>query len=390
MITFIAQNRRSVANMFITTLTLICLAAIPAAANAAPLQAAVVRADQPPFQYKASASVQKGLDLLKKYGLPESALKDLVGILSDEAALTKLLGGLKSIKLTDAQIADFVKEAHALATDKTDPLTTAAFQAFVADGMSISLKDKKIAVKDEAKLAILAGTTSKLGKTTRNSLTDIAAALSKAEPTLSAQDIQDLMFWFALGYDQVYFEVFQVFSTRAELTYYGVSDDVIKTITEHFDDQNATDAELAKAGLPTDIKQTMLDTYHQKLEELGPQACGCAALQAIALTAKAILEENGVSLADQLKIQQAFEKGDLDGAAALAAGAGVPVEQLVQLKEAIAEVQTLAGNDYKEFMAEETAALQEETQQPDAIENDIDTEAGQPPLTEPADHPGEG
>ena len=255
MSTFVAANRRKVTNLFITAFTLVSLVAIPVAVSAAPAKpvvnnAAARQADKAPFKFLASTAVQKGLDLLKKYGIPESTLKYLVGSLSDGKELTTALKGLKLIKLTDAQIAAFVKEADALATDKQDPLTTKAYETWVANGMARSIKAKKIAPKDTAKLAVLGGAASKTGKITgTKSLTDISAALKQAEPTLSDKDIEELLFWFDVGYNQLYLEVYQVFYLEQELEYYDVSPEVIQTIIEHFDDPQATEAELAKAGV---------------------------------------------------------------------------------------------------------------------------------------------
>ncbi len=394
MSTFVAANRRKVTNLFITAFTLVSLVAIPVAASAAPAKpvvnnVAARQADKAPFKFLASTAVQKGLDLLKKYGIPESTLKYLIGSLSDSKELTKALIGLKLIKLTDAQIAAFVKEADTLATDKKDPLTTKAYETWVANGMARSIKAKKIAPKDTAKLAVLGGAPSKTGKITgTKSLVDISAALKQAEPTLSDKDIEELLFWFDVGYNQLYLEVYQVFYLEQELEYYDVSPEVIQAIIEHFDDQQATEAELAKAGVSDSISQRMLDAYHEKLDELGPQACGCAALQAIAMTTKALFEENGVSLADQIKIQEAFAKGDLAGAAQLAGAAGVPTDQLVELQQAISEVQALAGADYKAYMEEQAAKTQANADET-ALDLAIEHDAQEPQPPEPAEEPAE-
>jgi hypothetical protein len=387
----VSSRRLPFLNLFAAAAMSFGLAVLPVAANAASAKTATSnaivgrQAAKDPFQFKASASVQKGLDLLKKYGIPESALKNLITVLCDKAEVTKVLKGLKLIKLTDAQISEFADAAYLLATDKKDPLTSEAFKTWVADGMSVSLKAKKVSSKDGAKLAVLGGGASKPGSKTiaAPSLDTISAGLKQAEPTLSDKDIADLMFWYSLGYDQLAFEVFQVIYLREELTYYNVPADEITAILKSYDDPKALDAELAKITVDDSIRQSMLDTYNEKLAELGPQACGCAAMQAILLTAKSILEANGVPLADQLAIQQAFEKGDMAEVAKLATAAGVPAEQLQEFSAAVEEVKALAGSDYQAFMADQQSNDQA-TQDPTQLDQSIDQQDSQLPIQEPS------
>src|SRR5437868_12420465 len=64
---------------------------------------------QKPFKYQPSQAVQKGFDLLAKYKLPGTMLGSLVSILNDSKKLTDTFKALKTVKLTDTQIADLVK-----------------------------------------------------------------------------------------------------------------------------------------------------------------------------------------------------------------------------------------------------------------------------------------
>src|SRR6185436_14654749 len=123
-------------------------------------------------------------------------------------------------------------------------------------------------------------------KDTPPTLDKIKADLKDAEPSLTDADIAELLFWYSLGFDQLSFEVFEVIYLQEELAYYGVPAEEITFITEHFEDKAAVDEAIGKLSVADDIRQKMLDNYEAKLEELGPQACGCAAAQAMLLTAK--------------------------------------------------------------------------------------------------------
>src|SRR5271165_2404769 len=99
MTTFILGKRHMpVVSFFITVIVVISLVAIPMVTHAATVNSTVSTVQsghgnqtKAPFQFKASASVQKALDLLAKYKLPDSILKTLIPVLGDETDLTKLL-----------------------------------------------------------------------------------------------------------------------------------------------------------------------------------------------------------------------------------------------------------------------------------------------------------
>jgi hypothetical protein len=392
---FQRKHRFSVVHLIVLAIVLVSLVTVPMTTHAAPLNLGSSRvqafqATKPPFEYKVSASVQKAFDLLEKYKIPASVLQDLIPYMNNADELTKVLKSFKSLNMSDKDISDFVAAAKALATDKKDPLTTAAYEAWVAFAAKKTYADLKIPTSDNAKLAVLCGAAPKNGEAAApKSSKELLAAFKKAEPTLKDDDLNALMFYCAMGYDQVTYEVFEVFYLREELTYYGASPEVIKTIIENFDDQKAVEEELAKAELPADISKTMLQNYEEKLAELGPQACGCAAKQAIWMTAQALFTQNGVDAATQQEIAKLFEAGKVDEAGALAAKAGVPVEQLAELKAAIGEVMDVAKEDIQAFMAEQAQEAQND-QNPEEIGKSVDETSGESQPQEPADHPDQG